>query len=336
MTPKSEKIQFVLSMDTEEEWDWDGPFPEQDATVSNINELPAFHSFCQELGIRPTYFTDYAVVNNRCSIDILKAIIAQSDCEIGAHLHPWVNPPFFGATGERESHVVNLPIEQVRAKLENLMNTFKQVLGVEPAAFRSGRWGINGECLKLLLDCGMTIDSSVYPFFRNAYFNCESASVLPYWPDFDDTNRPSAQRDIIEMPVTAGFNWPWFQGLNRLHNLVISPPFSWLRINGVLWHLKLLRKIYLSPELHSSDEMISLVKVCLNSGYGLLHMNLHSSSLIEGVTGLTNVANARENICARIGDVIDFLQRDYEVEFCTISEARQLVDPETENQPAPA
>lgn len=332
MNPESQKIQFVLSMDTEEEWDWDGPFPDQDAAVSNINELPAFHAFCQELGIRPTYFTDYAVVDNRASIDTLKSIIDQQDCEIGAHLHPWVNPPFYGITGERESHVVNLPIEQVKAKLETLIKTFKTELDIEPAAFRSGRWGINGECLQLLLDHGITIDSSVYPFFKNDYFNSETASVLPYWPDFNDTNRSSTQRDIIEIPVTAGFNRPSFYSLNRLHNLVISPPFSWLRINGMLWHSKLLRKIYLSPELHSSDDMISLVKACLKSGHNLFHMNLHSSSLIEGVTGLTQVANARESICSRIADVVKFLEESHEVEFCTISEAGRKLCTETEHR----
>jgi hypothetical protein len=332
MNPERQKLLFVLSMDTEEEWDWDGPFPDQHAAVSNINELPAFHAFCQELGIRPTYFTDYAVVSNRASIDILKAIVDQQDSEIGAHLHPWVNPPFFGVTGERESHVVNLPIEQVKAKLEALIKTFKTELDVEPAAFRSGRWGINGECLQLLLENGITIDSSVYPFFKNSYFNCETAPVLPYWPDFDDTNRASTQRDIVEIPVTAGFNRPSFYRLNRLHNLVINPPFSWLRINAMLWHSNLLRKIYLSPELHSSADMISLVKACLKTGHNLFHMNLHSSSLIEGVTGLTQVANARESICRRIAEVVTFLEESHEIEFCTISEASRKLGVGTEKQ----
>lgn len=167
MNPETERFRFVLSTDAVEERDWNGPFPDQNAAISNINEQPAFHAFCQEY-------------------------------------------------------------------------------------------------------------------------------------------RSSAQRDIIKIPVTAGFNLPSFYSLIRLHNLIIRPPFSWLRIDGMLWHSKLLRKIYLSPERHTSDDMISLVKACLKSGHNLFRMNLHSSNLIEGITGLTQVAYARESICSRIADVVSF------------------------------
>ncbi len=118
-------ILFILSMDTEEEWDWNGPFPEQQCQVSNIDALPQFHRHCQQLGIRPTYFTDYAVAENEASAATLNAILEKQDSELGAHLHPWCNPPFFGHTGERESHVVNLPSEQVVAKLDHLLQTLR-------------------------------------------------------------------------------------------------------------------------------------------------------------------------------------------------------------------
>lgn len=327
------KIQFILSIDTEEEWDWDGPFPGQGAQVSNINELPAFHAFCQDLGIRPTYFTDYAVLDNPHSANIIKSLLAQNNCELGAHLHPWVNPPFYGPVSEKESHIVNLPIEQVRSKLEALLALMQDTLSLTPRAFRSGRWGINGECLDLLVENGFQIDSSIYPFFRNDYFSCESAPVTPYWPDLVDTNKASAtQRNIYEMPVTAGYNQKNFYLSHRLHNRLSSIPFSWFRLNGIFWHLGLLRKIYLSPELHNADDMIKLITTCLKRGQTLLHMYMHSSSLIENATGLSNACNARESISETITEVIEHLNKRHHVEFQTISEANQrLVSNQTKN-----
>ena len=140
-------VIFILSVDTEEEWDWSGEFPQESFSVSNVKQIPRLQAFCDRLGIRPTYFTDYAVAESPDAIEILKAIVENNTCEIGAHLHPWCNPPFHGITNERESHIVNLPVSQVEEKLDKLIELLNRNFGVMPNAFRSGRWGINGEIL---------------------------------------------------------------------------------------------------------------------------------------------------------------------------------------------
>ena len=57
-------VLFVLTIDTEEEWLWDEEFPQDDCSIQNVGRLPDFHKACVELGIRPTYFVDYAVAND--------------------------------------------------------------------------------------------------------------------------------------------------------------------------------------------------------------------------------------------------------------------------------
>ena len=57
-------VLFVLTIDTEEEWQWDEEFPQHNCSVENVEKLPAFQTFCESLGIRPTYFVDYAVASN--------------------------------------------------------------------------------------------------------------------------------------------------------------------------------------------------------------------------------------------------------------------------------
>lgn len=329
-----EEVLFILSVDTEEEWDWSGPFPNENFSVSNINEIPAFQLFCQEFNIKPTYFVDYAVANNPNAADIIKKLNPQH-CEIGAHLHPWANPPFFDETSEAASHVVNLPIDHVKQKLQSLTAKISESINAKPVAFRTGRWGINGEILELLQAEGFHTDSSVYPFYHNNFFSCEHASPQPYWPDLANTNSEGSQHKIYEIPVTVGFNRTNYSLWQKLHKLFLKRPFTWLRTNGVLWQTHILRKLYLSPELCTAADMNTLVKVGLKKKQKVFHMYLHSSSLIENITGLSSELNARENICKRIQQVVEKLQETHHVNFCTISEARdRLLNEKSQRQPS--
>ncbi len=322
-------IIFILSVDTEEEWNWAGPFPNENFSVENVNEIPAFQTFCQELGIKPTYFVDYAVANNQAAANTLKQL-NKEHCEIGAHLHPWANPPFYNETSEASSHVVNLPIEHVEEKLKMLKQEIVTKIGQQPKSFRTGRWGINGEILQLLKNEDITVDSSIYPLFCNDYFSCENAPTFPYWPDFDDTNKIGKQNKVFEIPVTAGFNRTNYRLWQNLHKTFAKRPFTWLRVNGILWQTNVLRKLYLSPELCTAKDMTTLVDTSIKKGQTVLHMYLHSSSLIENVTGLSSQANARESICKKIGEVIKHIQNKYDdISFCTISEASQCIQSNT-------
>lgn len=264
---------------------------------------------------------DYAIAADQAGAQILKQFDSEH-CEIGAHLHPWANPPFFDETSEFSSHVINLPTQHVEAKLDALVNIIKQNIGVEPKSFRTGRWGINGDVLKMLISRGFEVDSSIYPLYKNEYFSCVKAPRKSYFPDFADTNLEGQQRDIVEIPVTCGFNRSNTKLAQSLHKLMETPPFTWLHINGLLWHSLLLRKLYLSPELCSAKDMIRLVKARLKKGDKLFHMYLHSSSLVEQVTGLNNELDAREKICKRIAEVVKYIQQHADVEFVTLTQAQ--------------
>ena len=65
---------FVLTIDTEEEWHWDGAFPQHNCQVKNIQRIPEFQQFCESLGIRPTYFVDYAVADNQQAVDAIEGL----------------------------------------------------------------------------------------------------------------------------------------------------------------------------------------------------------------------------------------------------------------------
>ena len=318
---ENQPVLFVLSIDTEEEWDWSGPFPQQHCEVQNVTHVPEFHDTLTKLGIRPTYFVDYAALSTEQSTSYLKKVLEQGNCEMGAHLHPWCNPPYFGDVGEKESHVVNLPIEQVEQKLRGLMEKIQDSLGVEAKSFRSGRWGIDGKVLNQLVKHGIKVDSSVYPFYQNDFFSCHGAPAIPYWPNLTDPLQTSSQRDIFELPVTVGFNRNNFELANSIHTLFSRNKLSWTRFNGFAWHTKLLRKNYLSPELSSIADMQDLCDVAISKGYPVLHMYMHSSSLLNNTNSLIGQDNAFNHICHAITQVVNFLKQKYPIEVCTISEA---------------
>ena len=314
-------VLFVLSIDTEEEWLWDEEFPQDDCSVKNITKLPEFNEFCKSLSIRPTYFVDYAVAQDKLGQKVLSQFASEKSAEIGAHLHPWCNPPFFGKTREAESHVINLPKEQVEQKLDALTDLIHRNIGVRPKSFRSGRWGIDGNTLELLASRGFSVDSSIYPFYQNDFFSCLGAPTIPYWPSFTYALSRGSQRTLAEIPITAGFSVSRFNTAERIHGALSKPPFSWFKMVGALWHTKLLRKIYLSPELTNSANMNTLVDNCLKNDHQVIHMYLHSSSLIDGATGLLDVDEACERIKSRIAAVIKHLGKQRNIKFCTISEA---------------
>jgi hypothetical protein len=325
--PSKPKVQFILSVDTEEEWDWSGPFPDKNFSVNNVFEIPAFQLYCQELGIKPTYLVDHAVSNNAESAAILREL-PRKHCEIGAHLHPWVNPPFTEKTTEFLSHVINLPIDLVEAKLVELISSIQTNIGVKPTSFRTGRWGINGAVIELLTKYEFEVDSSIYPLYHNDFFTCETAPIRQYYPSLANTNThdENQEHDILELPVSCGFNRSNYSLAQKMHRLFEKRPFSWLKINGALWHTLLLRKIYLSPELCTSKDMNRLIDNKLKSGDSCFHMYLHSSSLLSDVTGLNNEVNARENICQRISEVVQYLSYVADIEFVTLTEAKSKLN----------
>ena len=151
-------------------------------------------------------------------------------------------------------------------------------------SFRAGRWGLDGRLLKLLGENGYTVDSSVHPFYADKAFSYAHAPDQPYWPDYGNLLAKGSQRQILELPATSGFSLRHFEAAAKLHEFLSMPPISSLRMVGVLWHTRLLRKLTLSPELFNETDMLTLAKACLRRGHNFLNLYFHSSSLLPGCT----------------------------------------------------
>ena len=314
-------ILFVLSVDTEEEWDWSGSFPKEKFSVKNTRYIPEFQEFCEGLGIRPTYFIDYAVADDLESVAYLKATLDRDKCEIGGHLHPWCTPPIEEDISDHDnSLIVNLPVDLVEKKLDSLNAKLENVFDKKPVSFRSGRWDINGSVLTLLANRGYTIDSSIHPYFSYDY-----SPDIPFWPDYEDCAIEGNQREIYEIPITAGYNFPDFPFWHRLYLALSTSFLKHFRVIGILWKLGIMRKIHLTPELATSENMVKLVKAAIKKEHRVIHMFFHSSSLMPGASPYVKNTSDKEKLYQKIKEVFSYLQENTDVQCCTLEEASKIL-----------
>lgn len=328
--PRTDDVLFVMTIDTEEEWDWDAGFPfGQKPAVQNTQKIPKFQAFCHDLGVKPTYFIDYAIASDPESVKRFRPYAEAGECEIGGHLHAWVTPPVEEQARPNNTHAINLPPDLVRRKLNVLTHKLKSEFGMQPTSFRSGRWGINGQMLRQLADEGYELDSSIFPFYTDTdpepNFSYAQAPDRPYWPDFTDCLQAGEQRRIFELPVSSGFNHPNFEACHAIHRTLSASPWNRLRSIGILWHLRLLRKLQLSPELADAANMKMLVNSCLQRGHRVIHMFLHSSTLLPG--GSPYVSNEHDEAVfyQNMADVITYVTSRANVTFCTLTEAKHRI-----------
>src|SRR3954454_23694277 len=91
--PPTQPPTLVVVVDTEEEFDWDAPFDPSSTSVENIGFQHLAQDAFDAFGVVPTYLMDYPVATTPESAATLRRFHDSGRCKIGAHLHPWVNPP---------------------------------------------------------------------------------------------------------------------------------------------------------------------------------------------------------------------------------------------------
>ena len=321
---KSDRPLFLLTIDTEEEWDWHGNFPTPPFSTGNIDQIPHFQKLCDDMGIRPTYFVDHAVANNSDNAQLLRNFLDRGECDIGAHLHPWCTPPIIEDIGEKNSHAVNLPLTLFERKLKALTDRLTEAFGCHPYSYRAGRWGVNGDHLRTLAKLGYRVDSSVRPFYNDNYFSYKKALTFPYWPSFDDVLKiDEAQKSLVEVPTSSGFDQTPFELLDALHTKLSTKPLNHLRLIGILWRLRILRKITVTPEGHAASDICRCIDACVARGDRIINMFFHSSDLLPGCTPYVQNEAEKKRFLDCIKRCVEHMSSVHNAEFVTMREIRQ-------------
>jgi hypothetical protein len=279
--------RFIITVDTEEEFDWREPLTREGHGTGHIVRLAAFQKFCEAAGVAPVYLVDWPVATSPLAADILGPALLEGKAEIGIQLHPWVNPPFDEEVNERNSFAGNLPQHLEAAKLDNLRATIEDKFGVAPLIYRAGRYGAGLHTAELLTAQGVAIDSSVrskFDYSASGGPNFRHHPLAPYWID--------EARNLLELPLTTVF---W--GMLRRQGDWIYP-MLWRapRLRGVLASLSLLERIPLTPEGVSVDEAIRGIDMALDDGLPLLVFSFHSPSLEAGHTSYVRDAGELDSL----------------------------------------
>ena len=279
--------RFLVTIDTEEEFDWHAPLEREGHGLATIAAFARFQEFCESFGVVPVYVLDYPIATAPITREVLGAAAAQGRAEIGIHLHPWVNPPFDEDVSEFNSFAGNLPALLEREKFRRLLAVIEDNFGVLPSIYRAGRYGVGPHSAAMLRDAGVAIDSSVRPGFDYSAAggpDFRRHPCRPYWLDRD--------AGLLELPITTVYGGLLRRGGKRLYPRLSDQP----ALRGMLARSGLLERVPLTPEGTTAAEAVRAIDIALAQELPLLVFSFHSPSLAPGHTPY--VGNA--------GDLEDF------------------------------
>lgn len=267
--------RFIVTIDTEEEFDWDAPLTRDQHSNRHVSRIEKFQEFCENCGIVPIWLVDWPIANSKIAAEILKPRLLDGRAEIGVQLHPWVNPPFEEEVTQHNSFAGNLSQKLEEAKFAALRNAIESNFGVGPLIYRAGRYGLGPNTAQLLADQGLAIDSSVRPLFDYSSAggpDYRKFPLHPYW--LDDA------KSLLELPLTTSF---WGM-LRRQGDMIFPRMWRMPALRGVLARLGLLERVPLTPEGVTVEEAIRGIDMALDDGLPLLVFSFHSPSLDTGHT----------------------------------------------------
>jgi hypothetical protein len=283
IVPPGERARFapefgrrvLLTIDTEEEFDWSAPFSREATGTSHTHTFSGFQALCEGIGAHPVWLVDWPIAHDPVAIEVLGEAARAGRADIGIHLHPWVNPPFEEAVSARNSYAGNLPRTLEAEKFGRLKARIEEAFGVAPAIYRAGRYGFGPNSAAMLAEHGIAIDSSMRPLFdyrADGGPDYRHHPAHPWWMD--------AGRGLLELPVTTVHAGALSRFAPRLSRFAERVP----RLPGLLARARLLERIALTPEGVDKAEALRGIDAAVKADLPLLVLSFHSPSLAPGHT----------------------------------------------------
>ena len=295
---------FVI-VDTEEEFDWNAPFSRGNISVRAIRHVDRLQRVLSRYKITPTYVVDFPIASQPDGFDVLKALADDGQARIGAHLHPWVNPPFTEDVTTRNSFGCCLGGALETKKIEVLQAQIAQSFGRVPAVYKAGRYGFGPTTAAALEALNFSIDVSINPQMN---FTAQGG---PSFEAFDTTPCLFGQRRrLLEIPCSTGYAGVAGAFSPMLHRMMDHRVLKPTRAIGVMSRLHIVNKIMLSPEDSTLAEMKMLTRALLRKGVRTFSLTMHSPSVEPGCTPYVRTAADLSAFLDRITAYCDFFFGD--------------------------
>lgn len=309
---------LTIVVDTEEEFDWGSPFSASAVSTENIRLQPLVRPIFDRYGAVPTYVIDYPVASSRDACAVLRSFADAGCCEIGAHLHPWVNPPAQGPIDSFHSYPGNLPPAEERAKLDVLTKRIGEEFGARPTIYKAGRYGVGPATEGILRALGYRIDVSLVP---HSDFSADGG------PDF--TGVPAHPFDcgggLLALPLSVHFVGRLARIGPKLYPRLAARWSRALHGPGIAARLGLLERLRLSPEGHSASDMLRETRAAMARGERFFMLTYHSSSLLPGASPYVRTSDDREAFLRRIETYLRFFVTECDGRAVSLSEAATLL-----------
>jgi len=319
--PSDEPPLLQVVVDTEEEFDWSRPFSRKTTGVRNVAHQLKTQAVFERYGVKPTYVVDYPVASQSIGYGPLRELLADGRCDIGAHLQPWVNPPFVEDVNYLSSYPGNLPPEIEREKLAVLTGTIERNLGVRPLVYRAGRYGLGPRSFSLLDRLGYEIDASVLPGVDlSRRFGPDFSAFGPQPFRFVDGGRR------LGIPLTVGHVGALAGRARALYPWLDTRSADRFMLKAAASRLRLMERIQLSPEGFTLVEQVRLVRTLLARGQRIFNLSYHSPSLMPGGAPYVRDADDLAHFLDRLEGLLDFFVSQAKGRFTTPLELKRRLD----------
>lgn len=299
LTPDG-KPHLIAVVDTEEEFDWSEPYSRSTTSVHNIEQIGRLQDVFDHFSLQPVYAVDYPVASQGAASRPLRELMEQGRASVGAHLHPWVNPPYLEELSLRNSYAGNLGKELEYAKLAVLTDQIEHSFGFRPTVYKAGRYGIGQHTLSTLSELGYQVDLSLAP-----PLDCSDDGG----PDFsrmccEPFQDPSTK--LLVLPATGAFCGWWPGDLVRSRRWATTSWRNRLHANSLFNRLGAVQRVWLNPEIFPAARMIAFTNSQLKSGLRLFVISLHSSVILPGSTTFAKDENGVRGVLKRLSDYLEF------------------------------
>ena len=312
-------MHLLVGIDTEGDNQWSAE-ARANQTFENLYALPKLHALFSRHGIRPTYVITHPVAADARSAEVLRSLLEQGTCEIGAHHHAWETPPFSPDDVRRHPYASALPRHQFEAQLDSLTDAIHRAVGRRPVSYRSGRFGFAAAHVAALERLGYRDESSDAPLFFETHKGGPEfveAPLKPYFLAYDSAVTAGAS-DVLEVPVSAALNRRLPRPLQYAYARAPRPYTT----KRVLRALRLLRMRWLRPSYSSFDDMVSLARDLARWGEPVLNLLFHSSEAIVGGSPYNRTQAELDAFLDRLERFFVFATRELGARPATFSEFR--------------
>lgn len=298
---REEAPVLTVVVDTEEEFDWSNAHSRADTSVTHMRHIHRVQNICDDFGVRPCYAIDYPIASQESGFGPLVGIHDDGRCSIGAHLHPWVNPPHEEDVNARNSYPGNLPAALERTKLEILNAKIQSVFGRPAVVYKAGRFGVGPNTGAALESLGFTVDvspMSAFDFSADGGPNFERFPGEPWWFGED--------RRLLCIPGTGSLVGMMGPMARPCYRLATQAWLQRMRMPGILARLRLVDRLRLSPEGYTLEELRRLTQYLLARGVRVFSLSFHSPSVEPGRTPYVRSVEELEAFLDRLRGYFDY------------------------------